>query len=133
MRKKEKRRNPVPPFITSTLQQEASRHYGFSATRTMNIAQSLYEGVDIGDEGTEGLITYMRTDSVSIEPEASDAARKFIARSIWKRISYLQKQDIIITKKSAKMPTKPSVLPTWPSTRKNSDNIYLTINLSFIY
>lgn len=76
--KKEKKRNPVPPFITSTLQQEASRHYGFAAQRTMSIAQSLYEGVDLGTEGTEGLITYMRTDSVRIEPEALDAARKLI-------------------------------------------------------
>lgn len=76
--KKEKRRNPVAPFITSTLQQEASRHYGFSASRTMGIAQSLYEGVDLGNEGAEGLITYMRTDSVRVAPEALDAARKYI-------------------------------------------------------
>ncbi|NGX45491.1 MAG: DNA topoisomerase 1 [Chlamydiae bacterium] len=76
--KKEKRRNPVPPFITSTLQQEASRHFGFSAARTMNIAQGLYEGIDLGKDGTEGLITYMRTDSVRIEPEAIRGAQKFI-------------------------------------------------------
>lgn len=76
--KKEKKRNPVPPFITSTLQQEASRHYGFSSARTMNIAQTLYEGVDLGNEGAEGLITYMRTDSVRIAPEALDEARRYI-------------------------------------------------------
>jgi DNA topoisomerase-1 len=76
--KKEKRRNPSPPFITSTLQQEASRHYGFSASRTMNIAQGLYEGVDLGNEGAEGLITYMRTDSVRLAPESIESARKFI-------------------------------------------------------
>ncbi|NDD58244.1 MAG: type I DNA topoisomerase [Chlamydiae bacterium] len=76
--KKEKRRNPVAPFITSTLQQEASRHYGFSASRTMSIAQSLYEGVDLGQEGAEGLITYMRTDSVRVAPEALEMARKYI-------------------------------------------------------
>src|SRR3990167_8525593 len=68
--KKEKKRYPVPPFITSTLQQEASRHYGFSVSRTMSIAQGLYEGIDLGAEGGEGLITYMRTDSVNIAPEA---------------------------------------------------------------
>lgn len=78
--KREKKRNPVPPFITSTLQQEASRHYGFSAARTMNIAQGLYEGIDMGQEGTEGLITYMRTDSVRIAPEAIDAARKYVGK-----------------------------------------------------
>lgn len=76
--RKEKRRNPVPPFITSTLQQEASRHHGFSASRTMSIAQSLYEGIDLGAEGAEGLITYMRTDSVRIAPEAVAEARKFL-------------------------------------------------------
>jgi DNA topoisomerase I len=76
--KKEKKRNPVPPFITSTLQQEASRHYGYSSAKTMNIAQSLYEGIDLGNEGAEGLITYMRTDSVRIAPEALDEVRKHI-------------------------------------------------------
>ncbi|MDP1835541.1 MAG: type I DNA topoisomerase [Chlamydiales bacterium] len=76
--RKEKKRQPVPPFITSTLQQEASRHFGFSSARTMSIAQSLYEGVDLGNEGAEGLITYMRTDSVRVAPEALTAVRKLI-------------------------------------------------------
>lgn len=76
--KKEKRRNPVPPFITSTLQQEASRHYGYSSSRTMGIAQGLYEGVDMGNEGMEGLITYMRTDSVRVSPEALRDVRDYI-------------------------------------------------------
>lgn len=76
--RKEKKRYPVPPFITSTLQQEASRHYGYSSARTMNIAQGLYEGIDLGSEGPEGLITYMRTDSVRIEPQAIQEARQFI-------------------------------------------------------
>lgn len=79
--RKEKRRNPVPPFITSTLQQEASRHYGFSSSKTMSIAQGLYEGVDLGNEGTEGLITYMRTDSVRIVPEVIEEARQFILKT----------------------------------------------------
>ena len=78
--RKEKKRYPVPPFITSTLQQEASRHYGFSSAKTMNIAQGLYEGVDLGAEGSEGLITYMRTDSVRVAPEAISAVRQFIQR-----------------------------------------------------
>lgn len=76
--RKEKKRNPVPPFITSTLQQEASRHYGFSSSRTMAIAQGLYEGIDLGVEGAEGLITYMRTDSVRIAPEAVQEANQYI-------------------------------------------------------
>lgn len=76
--RKEKRRNPVPPFITSTLQQEASRHHGYSSAKTMHIAQSLYEGIDLGNQGSEGLITYMRTDSVRIVPEALNEAREYI-------------------------------------------------------
>jgi len=76
--RKERKRNPEAPFITSTLQQEASRHFRFSPARTMQIAQSLYEGIDLGAEGAEGLITYMRTDSVRIAPEALDAARTYI-------------------------------------------------------
>lgn len=79
--RKEKKRNPVPPFITSTLQQEASRHHGFSSAKTMNIAQSLYEGIDLGNEGAEGLITYMRTDSVRVAPEAISEARDFIKKT----------------------------------------------------
>src|SRR4051794_33417271 len=72
------KRNPGPPFTTSTLQQAASSNLGFSATRTMQIAQRLYEGVDVGGE-TGGLITYMRTDGVQMAPEAIDAARAAIA------------------------------------------------------
>lgn len=78
LEKKERQRHPVAPFITSTLQQEASRHYHYSSSRTMAIAQSLYEGVDMGNEGTEGLITYMRTDSTRISSEAIDLVRKYI-------------------------------------------------------
>ncbi|NJB67938.1 DNA topoisomerase-1 [Desulfobaculum xiamenense] len=75
---KERRRQPLPPFITSTLQQEANRRLGFSAKRTMSTAQRLYEGVDLGERGTTALITYMRTDSVRIANDARDAAKDFI-------------------------------------------------------
>ena len=74
----EKKRNPAPPFTTSTLQQEASRKLGFSARKTMSTAQKLYEGVDIG-EGAVGLITYMRTDSVALSSEATGEARQVIS------------------------------------------------------
>jgi DNA topoisomerase-1 len=77
--RKQRRRNPSPPFTTSTLQQEASRKLGFSASRTMRLAQQLYEGVDIG-EGSVGLITYMRTDSVTLAAEAVTEMRAVIAR-----------------------------------------------------
>ncbi|MCH9608493.1 MAG: DNA topoisomerase 1 [Chlamydiales bacterium] len=82
--KKEKKRNPEPPFITSTLQQEAARHHRYSASKTMGIAQGLYEGVDLKNEGAEGLITYMRTDSVRTAPEAITAARSFIKNTYGK-------------------------------------------------
>jgi len=77
--RRDKRRTPAPPFTTSTLQQEAGRKLGFSAKRTMIVAQQLYEGVDIGgDEGTVGLITYMRTDSFNIARDAQEEARDVI-------------------------------------------------------
>jgi len=75
---KEKRRNPVAPFITSTLQQESSRKLRFSVKRTMMLAQQLYEGVELGDEGAVGLITYMRTDSTRVSDDAVTEAREFI-------------------------------------------------------
>ncbi len=78
--RKERRRPPSPPFITSTLQQEASRLLKFSPSRTMRLAQTLYEGVDLGEEGRAGLITYMRTDSVRVSDEAVSSAREEIAR-----------------------------------------------------
>ncbi|HSY09144.1 MAG TPA: DNA topoisomerase I [Steroidobacteraceae bacterium] len=78
--RKQRRRNPAPPFTTSTLQQEAARKLGFNARRTMRLAQQLYEGVDIGTEGSVGLITYMRTDSVSLAAEAVSELRAVAAR-----------------------------------------------------
>ncbi|MFY7698393.1 MAG: type I DNA topoisomerase [Legionella sp.] len=75
--KKQRKRNPSPPFITSTLQQEAARKLGFTARKTMMVAQQLYEGIDIGS-GTVGLISYMRTDSVNLSQEAIDDVRSYI-------------------------------------------------------
>ena len=77
---KERKRRPSPPFITSTLQQEAARKLGFTTSRTMRIAQKLYEGFALGDEGTVGLISYMRTDSTHISDEALAELRDVIAR-----------------------------------------------------
>ena len=76
----ERRRAPAPPFITSTLQQEAGRKLGFTAKKTMTLAQQLYEGIDLGGEGPVGLITYMRTDSVQIAREAQEEARALIGK-----------------------------------------------------
>ncbi|MGC8605525.1 MAG: type I DNA topoisomerase, partial [Desulfomonilaceae bacterium] len=78
VKRRERSRKPLPPFITSTLQQEASRKLRMAPNRTMRIAQQLYEGVELGSEGAIGLITYMRTDAPRIAPEAMNAARDFL-------------------------------------------------------
>jgi DNA topoisomerase-1 len=83
--RKERRRNPPAPFITSTLQQEAAKQLGFSAKRTMRAAQQLYEGIEVGAEGPVGLITYMRTDSVRVADSAIAQAREFIASNYDRR------------------------------------------------
>src|SRR5207248_5336011 len=77
---REKRRNPAPPFITSTLQQEASRKLRFAVRRTMGLAQRLYEGVELGQEGSVGLITYMRTDSTRVAGTALSAVRDYVRK-----------------------------------------------------
>ena len=78
--KKERRRNPTAPFTTSKLQQDASRQLGFSVRRTMGVAQRLYEGIELGSEGSVGLITYMRTDSTRVSADAIVEARKYIEK-----------------------------------------------------
>ena len=84
VKKSEKRRTPAPPFTTSTMQQEASRKIGFSIKKTMSVAQGLYEGVKIQDKGTDGLITYMRTDSTRISEEARATAKTYITETYGK-------------------------------------------------
>lgn len=81
----QKRKNPPPPFITSKLQQDAARQFGFPVAKTMRLAQGLYEGREIGGSGTVGLITYMRTDSTRISDEAVEAVRAHIARTYGER------------------------------------------------
>ena len=79
VKRREKRRHPAPPFITSTMQRAASNQLHFGARRTMVVAQQLYEGIELGEEGTVGLITYMRTDSVNVAASAQEEARAYIA------------------------------------------------------
>ena len=97
---KERERTPVPPFITSTLQQAANQRHSYTAKRTMNIAQRLYEGVELGELGTTALITYMRTDSVRISDEARDAAKTFI-ETTWGPEYYPKKARVFKSKGSA--------------------------------
>ena len=89
LKKGVRHRQPEPPFITSTMQQEASRKLGFPARKTMRVAQELYEGIDVSGEGSTGLITYMRTDSLRVSDEAAAAAASFIERNYGKE--YLHK------------------------------------------
>ena len=100
VKKAEKRRSSAPPFTTSTLQQEASRKLGFTPKKTMMIAQQLYEGVDVEGEGTTGLITYMRTDSLRLSDEAMDAAADFI-RGRYGRDYYYGAHHVFKTKAGA--------------------------------
>ena len=100
VKKAEKKRSCSPPFTTSTLQQEASRKLGFTPKRTMAIAQQLYEGVDIAGEGTLGLITYMRTDSLRLSDEAMNAAADFI-KNRYGASYYYGKHHVFKTKSNA--------------------------------
>ncbi len=100
VKRSEKRRSAAPPFTTSTLQQEASRKLNMTPKRTMAIAQQLYEGVDIAGEGTTGLITYMRTDSLRLSPEAMAEAAEFI-RSRYGESYYYGKPHVFKTKQGA--------------------------------
>lgn len=99
VKEKERQRNPAPPFITSSLQQEAARKLGFRAAKTMSVAQQLYEGVELGKEGTVGLITYMRTDSTRISPIAQEEAKEFIVEKYG--AEYAPEQFRIYAKKNA--------------------------------
>ncbi len=129
--RKEKKRNPPPPFITSTLQQEASRHYGFAVSRTMSISQELYEGIDLGNEGAEGLITYMRTDSVNIAPEAIAAARSYIGKEFGP--DYLPAQPRLYSSKKSAQEAHEGIRPTNLSRPPEKVKAYLTIEQFKLY
>jgi DNA topoisomerase-1 len=107
---KERSRKPTAPFITSRMQQEAARKLGFSAKKTMALAQRLYEGVDLGDAGTHGLITYMRTDSVRIEPGAIQSVREFIGQHFGKE--YLPAEPNVYKSKKSAQEAHEAIRPT---------------------
>ncbi len=109
--KKAKKRSPSPPFITSTLQQEASRRLRYSAKKTMMIAQQLYEGIELGEKGSIGLITYMRTDSTRIAPEAVSWAREFIVNSYGK--DYIPSKQPKFKVRAAAQEAHEAIRPTY--------------------
>src|SRR3989338_3979235 len=108
--KKERRRFPTPPFVTSKLQQEAARKLGFQPKRTMQIAQHLYEGVELGLDGSVGLITYMRTDPTRASADALSAARKFIREKYGKK--YLRKKPVVYRSKKGAQDAHEAIRPT---------------------
>lgn len=112
VQKKEKKRNPVPPFVTSTLQQEAARKLKFSVKKTMTIAQRLYEGVEIGEEGLVGLITYMRTDSPRIAQSALQEAREYVQDACGE--PYLPMRPVIYRGKKKAQDAHEAIRPTSP-------------------
>jgi len=106
----DKKRTPSPPFITSTLQQDAARKFGFSAKKTMMLAQQLYEGVEIEGEGSVGLITYMRTDSTRISDKALNEAREYILQNYGDK--YLPDKPRIFKTKSGAQDAHEAIRPT---------------------
>ena len=107
---KERKRNPVPPFITSKLQQEASRKLGFAVKKTMMLAQKLYEGVELGDEGSVGLITYMRTDSTRVSDTALGEVREYIDRQYG--ANYLPEKAVYYRSKKDAQDAHEAIRPT---------------------
>jgi len=116
---REKKRNPVPPFITSKLQQEASRKLRFSAKRTMQVAQKLYEGIELGSEGAVGLITYMRTDSTRVAESALAEVRDFITRQYGEK--YLPEKAVIYRSKKDAQDAHEAIRPT--SAERTPDSV----------
>jgi DNA topoisomerase-1 len=107
----EKRKSPTPPFITSTLQQEAARKLGYTTKKTMMVAQQLYEGVDIKGKGTVGLITYMRTDSTRISNEAQEEAKKAIEERYGR--SYLPESNRVYKNKASSQDAHEAIRPSY--------------------
>jgi DNA topoisomerase-1 len=121
---REQQRRPLAPFITSQLQRDASSKLGFNVRRTMGVAQRLYEGVDVGAEGTVGLITYMRTDSPRVAPEAIAGAREWIGKQLGPQ--YLPREANVYKGKKAAQDAHEAIRPTDASRTPESIARYLT-------
>jgi DNA topoisomerase-1 len=122
--RKERRRSPAPPFTTSKLQQDGSRQLGFSVKRTMGVAQRLYEGIDLGAEGTVGLITYMRTDSTRVSPEAIAAVREYVSGKLGKQ--YLPAEANVYRSKKDAQDAHEAIRPTNPELHPDEIRRYLS-------
>ncbi|MDI6800694.1 MAG: type I DNA topoisomerase [Thermodesulfovibrionales bacterium] len=129
--KKLRKRSPSPPFITSTLQQEAARRLRFPAKRTMMIAQQLYEGIELGKEGSVGLITYMRTDSFRIAPEAQQWARELIQAQFGK--DYLPEKPPHYKSKGSAQEAHEAIRPTYPDKSPETVKAFLSKDQYSLY
>ncbi len=121
---REQQRRPLPPFITSQLQRDAANKLGFNVRRTMGVAQRLYEGVDLGAEGTTGLISYMRTDSPRVAPEALTSAREWIAKNLGQK--YLPATANVYKGKKDAQDAHEAIRPTDAARTPESIARYLT-------
>ena len=131
IKKQERKRRPVPSFITSTLQQEAARKFGFTAKRTMAVAQQLYEGLNVGAEGTVGLITYMRTDSTRVAEEALEEARGYIKKTYG--AEYLPKNAVRYKSKGGAQDAHEAIRPTSVERTPQSLKTYLSSDQHRLY
>ncbi len=131
IKKQERKRRPVPSFITSTLQQEAARKFGFTAKRTMAVAQQLYEGLNVGAEGTVGLITYMRTDSTRVAEEALEEARGYIKKAYG--AEYLPKNAVRYKGKGGAQDAHEAIRPTSVERTPQSLKTYLSSDQHRLY
>ena len=124
--KRETTRKPSPPFITSTLQREASSKLGYGVAKTMQIAQKLYEGIELGSDGAVGLITYMRTDSVRISDDAQAAAKEFIVENYGEKYYPETPNDYVKAGKKNVQDAHEAIRPSYPSRTPQSIKSYLT-------
>lgn len=124
--KRETTRKPSPPFITSTLQREASSKLGYGVAKTMQIAQKLYEGIELGSDGAVGLITYMRTDSVRISEDAQVAAKEFIVENYGDKYYPEKPNDYVKAGKKNVQDAHEAIRPSYPSRTPQSLKSYLT-------
>lgn len=129
--KKKRKRNPQPPYITSTLQRDAARRLRFSPKKIMMLAQQLYEGIDLGKDERVGLITYMRTDSVRIAPQAMDAARKHVESSFGKE--YVPTKPNVYKQKKGAQDAHEAIRPTDVARAPDTVSKFLTKDQRALY
>lgn len=124
--KRESQRKPSAPFITSTLQREASSKLGYGVSKTMQVAQKLYEGMEIGSEGAVGLITYMRTDSVRISDDATEAAKDFVLKNYGEKYYPAEPNNYVKTGKKNVQDAHEAIRPSYPERTPESVKQHLT-------